>query len=233
MIRLLAPIAMIVGLAIGVWFPGTVSSHTTGATLAVALTPPTLVSGSEAWLNCGWHVNCNNSNPGNGLDWDDEDTLYNKPWYFRGFFYVSDTSRTAFRMYPLVYAEGPGAVCDVMTVWIVEIHSGALMAIPTYTHVNITNSSSFDWSGSQWTTYQNRQIGVTIDENNSSCSSGSHVHEDDIPTVPGLALAPISRNTSLYPAWAQCNTVHCEKHWNNSINHWTRSWQWSEGVGSH
>jgi hypothetical protein len=162
------------------------------------------------------------------LDWDDDNQNNGNPWYFRGFFYVSNASRTAFKMYPLVNQSGSG-VCDIMTVWITEIHSGQLMGIPTYMHTNITNSAAFSWSGSQWTTYSSRQIGTTILDTGCSGSS-SHVHEYhfDYPTSP----ATISRNTGYYPTAVTCNTI-CGQHPNNNISKWTRSWQWQEGASPH
>ena len=120
-----------------------------------------------------------------------------------------------------------------MTVWIVEKHSLKLMAIPTYTHVNITNGSSFDWSGSPWTTYHSRQIGTTINDSGGCGWGGSHVHEDHSPY-----LATTTRHTSLYPPAKR--TYACpEDYWpcgnfeDNNINNWTRRFAWAEGVASH
>ena len=229
MFRFIAPLAVLVGVFAGLIGPA--SAHETGATLSVGLTPPTLSSGSSPLLTCGWHTACVSPYTASyGLDWDDNSTGYGNAWYFRGFFYVSDSSRTAFKMYPLVSQQG-SSICDVMTVWITEIHSGALMAIPTYTHVDITASSAFSWSGSQWTTYQSKQIGTTIDDTGASCAfGGSHVHESHVDYL--TSDVTISRHTSYYPTASSCHTT-CGTHQNNNIDKWTRSWEWEEGVVSH
>lgn len=122
-----------------------------------------------------------------------------------------------------------------MTVWITDRHSGQLMAIPTYTHVNITSSSAFNFSGSPWTTYNNRKIGVTIDEMLTSCSTGSHVHESHSPYLAGIVTT--TRNTGLYPTAVQCHTPPCNPAYgpytNNNINNWTRRFAWAEGAAGH
>ena len=114
-----------------------------------------------------------------------------------------------------------------MTVWITESHSGQLMAIPTYTHVNITSGAQFWIWGSPWTMYINRPIGVTINENWTDCASGSHVHEAHVDHT-----VTTSRNTALYPTEQGCSTG-CGTHQNNNISKWTRSWTWQEGVSPH
>jgi len=237
MIRWLGPTAAIIGLALGMIIPRPASGNLTGAQLAVALTPPTLASGSSAELNCGWHTACGSPpTAGTALDWEDGGTGFGNPWYFRGFFYVSDSVRTAYRMYPLVNNQDPNT-CDIMTVWITEIHSGALMAIPTYMHVNITSSANFSWQGGPWTVYNSRQIGTTIDDTGSSCGfAGSHVHEDH--TSYRTNVVTITRNTDLYPTASQCHTAPCSSlgygpYTNNSINNWIRRFAWAEGVVPH
>lgn len=228
-LRILAPLAIVVGAFIGMITAA--DAHQTGHTLAVALTPPTLSSGSSPLLNCGWHTACG-SPPTSGvaLDWEDGGTNYGNPWHFRGFFYVSDGPRTAFRMYPLVNQQG-SSVCDIMTVWITEKHSGALMAIPTYYHVTLTATSQFDWSGSQWTTYHSRQMGATMNDAGGSCTFfGSHVHDTHVSYLPGVVST--TTNTGYYPTASSCSW-NCGTHQNNNINKWIRRWEWSEGVVSH
>lgn len=229
MIRWLAVLALGVGLLVGMGSPRSASGNLTGAQLAVALTPPTLSSGSSPTLTCGWHTACGNPpTSGIALDWDDENANTGNPWHFRGFFYVSDTSRNAFKMFPLVNQSG-STVCDIMTVWITELHSGQLMAIPTYMHVNITSSTSFIWTGSQWTTYKSKQIGTTI--NDTGCTwFGSHVHEYHVDYLTNLVT--ITRNTGLYPTAQSCSTT-CGTFQNNNINNWIRRFAWAEGAASH
>lgn len=130
-----------------------------------------------------------------------------------------------------------------MTVWITEIHSGQLMAIPTYWDTNITNSSSFSWSGSQWTTYQTRHIGTTINDSGGCGWNGSHVHETHVAHLTGLVA--ITRNTSLYtkdgsgcsdtnccPTPANPNMT-CGTFKNNDISKWIRRFAWDEGICPH
>lgn len=215
-------------------FPRPAAAGLTGAQLSVVLTPPTLPSGSASQLNCGWHTGCNSPSSGIALDFDDENQYFGNPWYFRGFFYASDSLRTAFRMYPMTYSTSR---CYIMTVWIVEIHSGALMATPLYSHMNVTNNAMFTWQGGPWTVYNSRQVGVTYDDTNvPGCSTGSHVHEYDLDYRPGVTA--ITRNTPLYPTSFQCSTAPCSNQGygpypNNNINNWTRRFAWSEGVIAH
>ena len=112
MIRWLAFLAFAAGLAAGVASPRVAEGHLTGHTLAASLTPPTLSSGSSPTLNCGWHLICypptGDTTP-YGLDWADGG--YGSPWYFRGFFYASNTSRLAFKGVPAFVSGGP-FVCD-------------------------------------------------------------------------------------------------------------------------
>ena len=243
MIRWLALIAVAVGVIVGVALPRLVAGNLTGKQLAVALTPPTLASGSSPTLNCGFHGTCLSPfNDGQELDWEDGGTNFGNPWYFRGFFYVSDSNRTAFRMFPLVSVQDP-ARCDVMTVWIAEIHSGALMAIPTYTHVNITDSASFDWSGGPITIYNSKKIGETIDEMLPSCSTGSHVHESHTAYLTNLVAITrrLGNLPSGYPSSVDLDgtgpmiacTDACGSHKNNDINKWTRRFAWAEGAAPH
>lgn len=231
MIRWFIPLVIAVGLLVGL-MSQSASGHQTGATLAVSITPPTLADGSNANLNCGWHTACVSPwTSGYGLDWEDGNTGFGNSWYFRGFFYVSSGTRTAFRMFPLVSNSSP-STCDVMTVWIAEIHSGALMGIPTYTHVNITDSSSFDWSGGIWTEYHSRVIGTTIDDTGASCAfGGSHVHEAHTDYLVGTVTN--TRNTGLYPLATACHNLACGTFQNNNINKWTNHWEWAEGIVAH
>lgn len=56
----------------------------TGKTIVGYMNPPTLSSGSSSWLNCGWHAACGATpTAGTALDWDDENTGYDNPVYFR------------------------------------------------------------------------------------------------------------------------------------------------------
>lgn len=235
MMRLLAVFAVLTGLAVGMAFPGLVSSNETGYELAVALTPPTLSPGSTSTLNCGWHVACESpwdstNDAGHGLDWEDG-SGYGNDWFFRGYFYVENTSRTAFHMYPIEVASGAG-VCDKMTVWIAEKHSGALMAIPIFLHVNITDDDDFEWTGSQWTTWHSKKIGETINENDLSCSSGSHVHEAHSPWLAGTVET--DENRADYVVSSTCHTAGtCGPYENDDIDNWTRSFTWDEGAVSH
>ncbi len=228
MIRWLGLAAAAFGLGMGIAFPQAASGNVTGHNLAVVIQPPTLATGSSPLLTCGWHTACTSPpSAGIALDWDDNSTGTGNPWYFRCFCYVSNTNRTAFTMYPLVNASG-GTVCDVMTVWVVENHSGALMAIPNYMHVNITNSNSFSWQGGPWTIYNSRQIGTTI--NDTGCTwFGSHVHEYHTPYLSGTVT--ITRN-SLYNSSPIC-TGSCGTFQNNNISNWVRKFAWAEGVVSH
>ena len=238
MIRSIGFAALTVGLLLGIAFPRAAFGNLTGHTLGVALTPPTQASGSSVELSCGWHVACVSPfTEGYGLDWDDGGS-YGSDWHFRGFFYVSNSNRTAFKMYPLVSVQNLDD-CDVMTVWITEIHSGALMAIPTYTHVKITSGSSFQWTGGPWTVYHTKKIGTTIDDDGSNCPfTGSHVHEAHVDYLTDLVL--IERHTALYPTAEECSLDRCSEndppygpYANNNINNWTNHWQWSEGAASH
>ena len=134
MIRWLGLAAAVLGLIVGITFPREASGNLTGAQLAVVVQPSTLSDGSSPLLTCGWHTACTSPpSPGIGLDWDDNNQNTGNPWYFRCFCYVSDTNRTAFTMYPLDYQSGP-TKCDIMTVWVVDIHSGALMAVLSLPH---------------------------------------------------------------------------------------------------
>ena len=229
MIRWLALSAAVVGLVLGIALPHPAAGHETGKELAVALTPPTLSNGSEPLLTCGWHTGCGISpSAGIALDWDDDNTGFGNEWRFRGFFYVSDTVRTAFKMHPLDHDSGNDR-CDIMTVWIREKHSGALMAIPTYMHVDITNSAVFNWTGGPWTVYHTRTIGETIDDTGCN-TTGSHVHEYHFDWL--LDDVDMTRNTALYPTAASCSTS-CGTFKNNDINKWTNRFAWDEGVASH
>ena len=227
MIRWLAFLAFAAGLVAGIAFPRVAEGHVTSNFLAVELTPPTLPSGSSPLLLCGWHGICYppTTDPVKyGLDWADGG--YTSPWYFRGFFWVSNTTSAAFKMFPL-FVSGGLEVCDKMTVWIAEKHSGQLMAIPTYTHVNITNSVAFEFTGGPLPLYRSRQIGVTINENWAPCADGSHVHEAHVDHTVTTA-----RHTNYYPTEAGC-TGSCLTHQNNLRSKWTRGWAWQEGVSSH
>jgi hypothetical protein len=229
MTRWLAFIAAAFGIGLGVGLPGGASGDVTGKQLSVVIQPPTLTTGSSPLLSCGWHTACT-SPPSSGiaLDWDDDNMSTGNTWYFRCFCYVSDTNRTAFTMYPLINSSG-GGVCDVMTVWVVENHSGALMAIPNYMHVNITDYSSFSWQGGPWTIYNSRPIGTTI--NDTGCTwFGSHVHE--YHTDYRTNVVTITRNTALYPTGSQCSTS-CGNFANNNISNWIRKFAWAEGIVSH
>ena len=229
MIRWLALIAAILGLLLGIALPHPAASNETGKDLAVALTPTTLSSGSSPLLTCGWHTACGSPpSAGIALDWDDDNSGFGNDWRFRGFFYASDTVRTAFKMYPLDSQSG-GNECDIMTVWITEKHSAQLMAIPTYMHVDITNSSSFSWTGGPWTVYHSRTIGETIDDEG-CLTFGSHVHAYHVPWLTNIV--DITRHTSLYPTAASCSGS-CGTFRNNNINNWTRRFAWDEGAASH
>ena len=145
-------------------------------------------------------------------------------------------------MFPLFYSGGSTS-CDIMTVWITELHSTALMAIPTYTHVNITNSVAFIWSGSQFATYNSKKIGETIDEMLPSCSTGSHVHESHTDYLTSLVTITrrLGNLPSGYPSSVDLDgtgpmmacTNACGTHKNNDINKWTRRFAWAEGAASH
>lgn len=229
MIRWLAPMAAVVGLLLGIALPHSASGNLTGAQLAVTINPPTLTSGSSPYLTCGWHTACVYPwTEGYALDWDDGGDV-GSSWYFRGFFYVSDSNRTAFRMFPLVVQSGSDR-CDIMTVWVAEIHSGALMAMPTFMHVNITDSSSFDWVGGPWTVYNNRKIGTTVDDSVGCSWTASHVHEYHVDYLTNLVT--ITRHTNYYPTAYDCHTL-CNTHQNNDINKWTRKFAWAEGAAPH
>ncbi len=234
MIRWFVPVAVAIGLLLGL-VSNSALGHQTGATLAVSLTPPTLSSGSSANLNCGWHSACVSPwNSGYGLDWE-AGAGYGNPWYFRGFFYASDSNRTPFRMFPLVTNSSPDT-CDVMTVWIAEIHSGALMAIPTYTHVNITNNFSFDWSGGPWTVYHDRHIGDTINDTGSLCAfNGAHVHEAHSDYLVGTVTNTRNRSVDggVYVDAATCHNLACGTYRTDDIYKWTNHWQWAEGIIAH
>lgn len=229
MIRWLGLVAAAIGLIFGIALPHSAAGNVTGAQLAVVVQPPTLGDGLSPLLTCGWHTACGNPpTSGIALDWDDDNQNTGNPWYFRGFFYVSNTNRTAFTMYPLVNQSGSDR-CDIMTVWVVEVHSGALMAIPTFMHVNITDSSSFSWIGGPWTIYNSRQIGRTI--NDTGCTwFGSHVHEYHTAYLTNLVT--ITRDTGVYPTGASCSGS-CGTFQNNNIANWTRKFAWAEGAASH
>lgn len=201
--------------------------------MAVALTPPTLSSGSDSRLTCGYHTACTSPpSAGIALDWDDDNQSYGNDWRFRGFFYASDTVRTAFKMFPLVNQEGDED-CDIMTVWITETHSANLMATPLYMHTDITNSTAFSWTGGPWTVYHTRTIGTTIDDDGCTIF-GSHVHEYHFPYQPDpdVDLIDITQHTSLYPDGDTCE-IACGDFDNNDIANWTQRFAWDEGSFTH
>jgi len=236
MMRWLALMAVIAGVLAGMALPRPAAGNLTNHQLAVTINPPTLASGSSPTLTCGWHTACSNPpSAGIALDWDDENGNTGNPWHFRGYFYVSDANRTAFKMFPLVSQSGPG-ICDIMTVWITERHSGQLMAMPTFTHVNITSSTAFSWMGGPWTIYNSRQIGTTIDENDVNCSTGSHVHQSHVGWLPDKVAT--TTNTPLYPDGptvcpANDPNATCGTFQNNNINYWIRRFAWAEGACQH
>lgn len=228
-IRWLAATATVIGLLAGMAFPRPALGDLTGYQLAAAMTPPTLASGSSPLLTCGWHSVCAAPYPyGYALDWDDNNQDYGNPWYFRGFFYTSaPTNRWIATGYPLVTRSDP-LYCDIMTVWVVEAHSGQLRGIPTYDHVNITNSASFQITGGPWTVYNTRQIGTTINDSGRYCTFyGSHVHESHVPYATHIVT--ITRNTSKYPTAQSCHGW-CGTFRNNDIYNWTRRFAWAEGA---
>lgn len=146
--RWLALISIVLGLLAGVAFHGTALGNLTGYQLAAAMTPPTLQTGYSPLLNCGRHGACTDPpTAGTGLDWEDGGTGYGLSWWFRSFVYWSGASNQRVATgAPLVSVQDPDR-CDVMTVWIIEYHSGALRGIPTYTHTAILNSAQFPITG--------------------------------------------------------------------------------------
>jgi len=240
--RWLAVAATIVGLFIGMAFPRPALSDLTGYQLAAAMMPPTETRGTSAELNCGWHSDSTGCvDPyasGYALDWEDKNanpSAYDKPWFFRGFFYTSaPTNRTIAEGIPLVNDDRPN-YCRKMTVWIAEKHSGQLRAIPMYYHVNITDFTRFRINGGPLTVWRGRQIGRTVDESGRLyCTSyGSHVHETHVDYRTDIVT--ITRNTGLYPTAEQCHTAPCSNqgygpYVNDNIDNWTRRFAWAEGV---
>ena len=224
-LRLLVVAAVVAGFAAGVAFPRGIQGSATGKTLSAFMSPVTYAAGQNSPLTCGWHGECTNpSTSGTGLDWDDSTS--NRNWYFRGFFAVNTgpgyniASGT-----PLVNRQN-GFDCNVMTVWIIETHSNTLRAAPTYTHVNITNSSAFNiYGGSFYGAFLDRAIGQTVDESGyGNCpTTGTHAHESDAP----IAGTSTTRNTGLYPT-GYCSLV-CNYYRNDLANNYTRKFVWPEG----
>ncbi len=226
--RWLAAASMALGLVFGVAFPASVFGAPTGYTIVASLTPPTLSSGSNANLNCGWHVACVNPyTNGVGLDWEDGNTGFGNPWYFRGFFASNNPAGGVVATgAPLVNQQGSDR-CDIMTVWIIEKFNGVLRAAPTYTHVNMPQpQAQFGILGSPLGTYITRQIGGTIDDSLNCQFGGSHVHEGH-SNVSGVVTT--SRNTGLYPTGLVCHNNACGTFTNNNPTKWTRRFTWLEG----
>jgi hypothetical protein len=225
----LALASTVLGLLAGVAFHGTALGNLTGYQLAAAMTPPTLQTGYWPLLNCGWHGACTSPpTSGTGLDWEDGGTGYGLPWYFRSFVYWSGTyNKRVATGAPLVSVQNPDK-CDVMTVWIIYYHCGALRGIPTYVHTAILNFAQFPINGGPWTYYNGRLVGATINDTGSECPfGGSHVHENDVPYRTDIVTT--TRNTGLYPAASTCSS-DCGYFQNNNINNWTRRFAWAEGA---
>ncbi len=229
-IRWLGVAAMAAGFLLGLAFPlPTVSRANVGDTITVYVQPPTLSWGSSPLLTCGWHTACVSPyGSGPALDWDDNNSNFGNPWYYRSYNFTSNTGGLMLvaRGIPLVSQTG-GTTCEVMTVWIAEKTSGPLRAIPTYTHTNITNSSVFYIYARSYpqAVYTNRQIGTTVNDSRSNCSiTGSHVHESDAMPYGNTSYA---RNSS-YPTASTCHGS-CGTFQNSNINNYTRWFQWTEG----
>lgn len=227
--KLLMFLAAVLGLTVGMLYQRPALADLTGYQLAVDMVPPTLSDGSSPLLNCGWHGTCGTTpTVGTALDWEDGGTNYGNPWYFREFFYSSGTTnRRVATGAPLVTVQDPNK-CDVMTVWIIEYHSGALRAIPNYLHVNISDSTQFAINGGPWTVYQSRHIGDTINDSGTMCTfTGSHVHEDH--TDYRTDIVAITRDTAVYPTAQNCSN-NCGYYLNNDIYRWTNRFAWAEGA---
>ncbi len=225
--------SVILGFAAGIAAPLVArGSGPTGQTIVGYMNPPTLSSGSSSWLNCGWHSDSTGCvspwNSGRALDWDDENTSYNNPVYFRGFFARTNTPTATLSLdgQPVVNQTGAD-VCEIRDVWIIERHSGELRAVPRYLHVTFTNSNRFGIYTYTLGQYINRQMMKTIDDTGISCAfTGSHVHETDVSVSGDVST---SWNTGLYPSAVACHSAHCASYRNDLIDNWTRKFQWAEG----
>jgi len=226
-VRWLIAVAAVVGFVLGAGLPSLTEGAPTGRTIIAQMTPPTLASGQQANLNCGWHTACVSPwSTGIALDWEDGGTGYGNPWFFRGFFAVdSSSSYIVARGAPLTVQEGSNK-CDIQTVWIIEQFNGVLRAAPTYQHVSRTTSTQFYILGSLFGTYVNRQIGATVSDFGGCDFTGSHVHEYH-SVISGPTT--ISRNTSKYPTASTCHNLACGLFTNSSLNNWTRKFTWPEG----
>ncbi len=226
-LKYMVVLSILLGFTLGIAVTSRARAAGTGYTIVVTMTPPTLVSGSYATLNCGWHLACVNPYTySTGLDFEDGNTGYNNPWYFRGYFATGNPAGGVVATgTPLVNQSGAD-VCDRMTVWIIEKYNGVLRAAPLYVHTKITNSTVFDIGGSLFGTYFNRQIGATIDDAGLNCSfTGSHVHEDHVSVNGGVTT---TLHSSLYPSATTCNNS-CGLFFNSTQNGWTRKFSWPEG----
>lgn len=231
MLRWVALAAIIAGFPAGALFPSPAGgSGPTGHTIVPILTPPTLGAGSSPLLTCGWHEACTGASSGIALDWDD--TPADTRVFFRGFFARTNTPTATLALWaqPTVN-RGGNYECEIKDVWIIEVRSGKLKAVPRYMHIDLTTTSRFNIYTQTFGYWHNIRIGNTTQDDSVGCDwFGSHAHEMDIWTASGVMT---TRNTGLYPTSETCRwpevTRDCRYFRNDVIDNWTRKFQWAEG----
>ncbi len=229
MMRLLAATSLIAGFTAGLlplhWLE---STGPTGQTLVPILTPPARPTGGSPLLTCGWHTACVSPYDfGTGLDWDDYPEPSNREVYFRGYFQRTNTPNPikSLRGQPLSNSGGPNT-CERQDVWIIEVHSGKLRAVPRYVHMDLTWTTPFDIWTSTYGKYQSVRIGVMSLDDRGGCQwTAMHVHEEHAYVGSGVT---VTLNTSRYVTAAQCHSS-CDTYRNDLIDNWTRKFQWAEG----
>jgi hypothetical protein len=227
-IRFIAAGALVIGFLGGLVLPLPGRGNaTTGDAITIYMQPPTLGWGSSPYLTCGRHSTCLPPyNTSSALDWDDNNTGYGNPVYYRSYNFTSNTGGIiqVARGLPLQIQTAQDG-CAIMAVWVAEGTNGPLRAIPKYDHVNVYNAAAFPIWGRAYpqTQYTSRRVGSTVNDSALCSTTGSHVHEDYYSSS-----ASYTQNTA-YPTASGCHD-NCGTRLNSNVNNYTRRFQWTEGY---